>query len=143
MMCPAELPTKHELMRACRGGGHDDHPLLRAACELSALHEQLARLAPHRRTAPDENRAALVVAIDRWVGDRLPPVQASAADRAPRSVGAVVDRIAEYTAVAFTALTRTDDWSLWDAWNQLAVLSLAYEELVADLLAGRRRLPGG
>ncbi len=57
-------------------------------------------------------------------------------------MGAVVDRIAEYTAVAFTALTRTDDWSLWDAWTNLEELSAAYEELVADLAAGRRRLPG-
>ncbi|WP_019932075.1 hypothetical protein [Nocardia sp. BMG111209] len=142
MTRPIELPSKHELMRACRGGGHDDHPLLRAACELTALHEQLSRLEPQRRDGPDENRAALVTGIDRWVRARLPPAHASTTDRPPQSMGAVVDRIAEYTAVAFTALTRTDDWSLWDAWTNLEELSAAYEELVADLAAGRRRLPG-
>ncbi|MCX4096460.1 hypothetical protein [Nocardia sp. alder85J] len=141
MMRPIELPTKHEIMRACRGGGHDGHPLLRAAFELTALHEQISRLAPDRRRGPEENRAALVVSIDHWVRARLPPAPAAAAAPPPESVGALVDRIAEYTAVAFTALTRTDDWSLWDAWNTLEELSRAYEALVVGISTGRRRLP--
>ncbi|WP_223885158.1 DUF4254 domain-containing protein [Nocardia colli] len=142
------FPPKHQLLQACRGELPADHPLLRLARELTDLHEQ--RLCAAKDTIADRRhiddidsrRAGLVRDIDRWVILQLPPSH-GAAHVHTETVGAVVDKLAQYTACAFAALTSASQWELGDAWEQLAELAIGYDDLAAELSAGRRRLPGG
>ncbi|WP_433627199.1 DUF4254 domain-containing protein [Nocardia sp. CA-120079] len=135
------LPTKGEVLRACRGVEHAAHPLLRAANELACLHER--RLADGCRTADiDSRRAKLVREINHWAHGHLPPAHGSASVHT-ETLGAVLDRLARYTATAYAALASATDYDLGDAWEALAELAIGYEDLVHELAAGRRRLPGG
>ncbi|MFB8277016.1 DUF4254 domain-containing protein [Nocardia colli] len=142
------FPPKHQLLQACRGELPAEHPLLRLARELTDLHEQ--RLCAAKDTIADRRhiddidsrRAGLVRDIDRWVILQLPPSH-GAAHVHTETVGAVVDKLAQYTACAFAALTGASQWELGDAWEQLAELAIGYDDLAAELSAGRRRLPGG
>ncbi|WP_194837541.1 DUF4254 domain-containing protein [Nocardia sp. XZ_19_369] len=142
------LPPKHQLLQACRGDQSVDHPLLRLARELSDLHEQ--RLYAARETIADRRhidqidvrRARLVRDIDRWVTLQLPPSHGAAYIHT-ETVGAVIDRLAQFTACAFAALASASQWELGDAWEQLAELAVGYDDLAAEVCAGRRRLPGG
>ncbi|MFI6364856.1 DUF4254 domain-containing protein [Nocardia sp. NPDC050630] len=135
------LPTKGEVLRACRGVEHAAHPLLRAAYELTCLHESL--LADGcRATEIDSRRAKLVRDINHWAHAHLPPARGSASVHT-ETLGAVLDRLAHYTATAYAALASAADDALGDAWESLAELAIGYEDLAAELTAGRRRLPGG
>ncbi len=135
------LPTKGEVLRACRGVEHAAHPLLHAAYELTCLHE--SRLADSCRTDDiDCRRAKLVRQIDHWVHAHLPPAH-GAAPVHTETLGAVIDRLAQYTATAYAALASATDNDLGDAWEALAELAIGYEDLADELAAGRRRLPGG
>ncbi|WP_227996969.1 DUF4254 domain-containing protein [Nocardia australiensis] len=135
------LPTKSEVLRACRGVEHTDHPLLRVAYELTSLHERrLTDGGP--ATEIDSRRAGLVRQIDRWVCSRLPPAPGSASVHT-ETLGAVVDRLAKYTITAYEALTSASEHDLGNAWEALAELAIGYEDLADELTAGRRRLPGG
>jgi len=153
------LPTKSEVLHACRGVEHTAHPILRAAAELTCLHERrLARPSPsatRNGIAPrcssdhgchhieiDSSRADLVREIDRWVRAHLPPAPGSASVHT-ETLGTVIDRLAQYTATAYAALASASDFDLGNAWESLAELAIGYEDLTADLATGRRRLPGG
>lgn len=136
----ARLPTRTQVLHACRGAIVSDHPLLRAARELTELHER-RRAADHEtRCRIDEHRARLVLDIDRWIEINLPPTRGSAYLHT-ETLGAVYDRLAHLTAHAYAALADDTDWDLWHAWDRLAELAVAYEDLVTELTSGRRRLP--
>jgi LPS sulfotransferase NodH len=53
----------------------------------------------------------------------------------------VVDRLALLSACAYAAMADDQGWDLWFAWERLAELAIAYEDLVTELSRGRRRLP--
>lgn len=142
------LPSKHQLLQACRGELAADHPLLRLARELTDLHEQ--RLCAARDTIADRRfiddidsrRTGLVRDIDRWIILQLPP-SCGAAHIHTETLGAVIDRLAQFTACAFAALASASQWELGDAWERLAELAIGYDDLAVEVCAGRRRLPGG
>ncbi|MGY4100299.1 DUF4254 domain-containing protein [Nocardia sp. R16R-3T] len=147
------LPTKGEVLRACRGVEHAAHPLLHAAYELTCLHE--SRLADGCRTDDccraddscrvddiDCRRTKLVRHINSWVHAHLLPAHGSASVHT-ETLGAVIDRLAQYTATAYVALASATDNDLGDAWEALAELAIGYEDLASEVTAGRRRLPGG
>ncbi|CAM4277998.1 DUF4254 domain-containing protein [Nocardia ninae] len=136
------LPTRSQVLRACRGEDTDDHPLLRAVRELTALHEH--RLStPHESVCHiDEYRAREVRDIDRWVTVHLPVAHGGAYVHT-ETLGAILDRLARLTANAYASLAGESDWELWFAWERLAELAVGYEDLITELNAGRRRLPSG
>ncbi|MEV4126709.1 hypothetical protein [Nocardia sp. NPDC049707] len=134
------LPTRRQLLQACRGC-RTDHPLLRAARELTVLHERRLGAAPGSTTDIDDNRARLVREIGRWAEIHLPPARGTVYLHT-ESLGAVLDRLAQFTACAYAALAADDQWDLWQAWDRLAELAVAYEDLATELTTGRRRLPG-
>lgn len=88
----------------------------------------------------DERRARLIRDIDRWVEVRLPAARGGAYLHT-ESVGSVVDRLARLSACAYAAMADDQGWDLWFAWERLAELAIAYEDLVTELSRGRRRLP--
>ena len=140
---PAEpLPTKSELLHACRGVEYDGHPILRAAHILTELHEKLSSADCSEIAELDRERLRRVGEIDRCVIAALPPAHGSAHVHT-ETLGAVVDRVARFTASAYAALADPRDWSLGDAWERLAELAVGYEDLIDELQSGRRRLPGG
>ncbi|WP_369690349.1 DUF4254 domain-containing protein [Nocardia miyunensis] len=143
MTMPCEpLPTKYEVLHACRGVGFDRHPILRAAHTLTELHERRLGAGCAATAEMDRERALRVAEIDRWVTASLPPAH-GAAHVHTETLGAVVDRLAQFTAAAFAALANSTDWRLGDAWERLAELAVGYEDLITELQSGRRRLPGG
>ncbi|MFE9580191.1 DUF4254 domain-containing protein [Nocardia sp. NPDC006044] len=127
------------MLQACRGSV-GDHPLLTAVHELTVLHERRSTAAAETTREIDEYRAREVRDIDRWVAARL-PVPRGGAYLHTETVGAVLDRLAQFTACAYAALAEESDWDLWFAWERLAELAVGYEDLVEELVAGRRRLP--
>jgi hypothetical protein len=134
------LPPKNLLLDACRGLPHGEHPVLRSACRLAELHEQ--RLDATTRTVADidRHRAHLVHDIDQWVARELP--QAHRGVRLhTETVGTVVDRMAQFSALAYLALTSSPEWVVNDAWRRLTELAVAYDDLAAEVTAGRCRLP--
>ncbi len=141
-MTPEPLPPKHRLLAACRGDAHDDHPLLTAARDLTALHESRLSAGLAQAESIDQCRARLVRDIDRWVTAQLRP-SLGAARVHTETVGSVVDRLAEYTALAYAALASSSNWVLGDAWERLAELAVGYEDLKDEVGTGQRRLPGG
>ncbi|BAW03749.1 DUF4254 domain-containing protein [Nocardia seriolae] len=133
------LPPKHLLLQACRGLPPDDHPVLRCAGLLADLHEQ-------RLTSPagtdriDHDRARLVHDIDSWVAAELPKA-ARDAHLHTETVGTVVDRLAQLSALAYLTLAMSPDDAMHEAAQRLTELAIAYEDLAGELAAGRRRLP--
>ncbi|ONM48894.1 DUF4254 domain-containing protein [Nocardia donostiensis] len=139
------LPSKHQLLQACRGALRTNHPLLCHANELTTLHERRLCSPPGAQdllTTIDTDRARLVRDIDRWVNSQLPPSPGSARLHT-ETVGAVVDRLAQLTAHAYAALTAPTADDLGTIWERLAELAVGYDDLAAELGSGRRRLPGG
>ncbi|WP_280235577.1 DUF4254 domain-containing protein [Nocardia cyriacigeorgica] len=137
------LPEKHRLLHACRTEMYTDHPMLRLAYQLTSLHER--RLCGSRATLADREtidieRRRLIRDIDSWVNSQLPPAPGSARLHT-ETLGSIVDRLAQYTADAYAALAGTST-DLGDAWERLAELAVGYDDLAAELAAGRRRLPG-
>ncbi|WP_378738817.1 DUF4254 domain-containing protein [Nocardia brasiliensis] len=132
------LPTRGQVLQACRGTA-GDHPLLRAARELTVLHER--SLAARESTSKlDEYRARQVRDIDCWVTAHL-PVPHGGAYLHTETVGAILDRLARLAACAHAALSRGSDRDLRFAWERLAELAIGYEDLTIELSSGRRRLP--
>ncbi|WP_245671505.1 DUF4254 domain-containing protein [Nocardia amamiensis] len=135
------LPTRSQLLRACREGEPPpDHPVLLHARALADLH--VRRLgADHPAVCDiDECRARLVRDIDRWAELRLPSARGGAYLHT-ESLGSVIDRLAHLSTTAYAALAADAEWDLWFAWERLAELAIAYEDLAIELTAGRRRLP--
>jgi hypothetical protein len=90
----------------------------------------------------DRRRTELVMAIDDWVARGVPQHRLGATLHT-ETVGAVIDRLAESSVRAHHALMTLDaqDERLHCAWHHLAELADAYDDLVRDIVAGRRRLP--
>ncbi|WP_029926239.1 DUF4254 domain-containing protein [Nocardia otitidiscaviarum] len=134
------LPTKNLLLRACRGLPPDDHPVLRYAGLLADLHERRLAARPGATSAIDHHRARLVHDIDRWVATASPKAERDARLHT-ETVGTVVDRLAQFSALAYLTLTTCPDEAVHDASTRLTELATAYEDLAQDIAAGRRRLP--
>ncbi|WP_040780586.1 DUF4254 domain-containing protein [Nocardia pneumoniae] len=135
------LPSRSQLLQACREGEPPpDHPVLLRARALADLHAR--RLDANQGAVPDidESRARLVREIDRWADHRLPSARCGAYLHT-ESLGSVIDRLAHLSATAYAALAADAEWDLWFAWERLAELALAYEDLATELTTGRRRLP--
>ncbi|MEU5758771.1 DUF4254 domain-containing protein [Nocardia sp. NPDC047648] len=133
------LPTRSELLRACREGTPPPgHPVLLRARTLAELH--MRRLREGEVRDIDERRTRLIRDVDRWVEVRLPAARGGAYLHT-ESVGSVVDRLARLSACAYAAMADDQEWDLWFAWERLAELAIAYEDLVTELSRGRRRLP--
>ncbi|WP_067528787.1 DUF4254 domain-containing protein [Nocardia uniformis] len=134
------LPPKHLLLRACRGLPPGDHPVLHYAGLLADLHERRLTAQPGATFAIDHHRARLVHDIDRWVATESPR-----ADRDARlhteTVGTVVDRLAQFSTLAYLTLSSCPDEAVHDAATRLTELATAYEDLATDIATGARRLP--
>lgn len=115
--------------------------MLLAAYELAGLHE--ARLvAGHDEVCEiDCRRAILVHGIDCYVARSVTPAL-GAAFMHTETVGAVVDRLAEFSVSAFAALRQDiEQRQQHYAWQRLAELSLGYMDLAFEIGTGRRRVP--
>ncbi|MEV4124637.1 DUF4254 domain-containing protein [Nocardia sp. NPDC049707] len=143
------VPTSDLLVRACRGHRVVGGPLLWFARDLAILHERrLVGRGGSVSTDPatileiERRRSELVMAIDDWVARSVPQHRLGATLHT-ETVGSVIDRIAESSVRAHHALMTlaADDEQLHGAWHHLAELADAYDDLVRDVLAGRRRLP--
>ncbi|MFC8385873.1 DUF4254 domain-containing protein [Nocardia sp. NPDC056952] len=124
-------------------------PLLWFARDLAVLHEKrIVGRGGRVDTDPvvlreiDCRRSELVLAIDDWVLRSIPQHRLGATLHT-ETVGAVIDRMAEASVRAHHALMTlaANDEMLHCAWHHLAELADAYDDLVRDVLAGRRRLP--
>ncbi|PXX66605.1 uncharacterized protein DUF4254 [Nocardia tenerifensis] len=140
-MTTGQLPAKQQVLQACRGEHPQNNPLLRCAHELTTLHERRLGAGREATDEIDALRASLVRDIDRWITVQLPPAH-GAAHVHTETVGAVIDRLAQFTANAYAALASASEWDLWDAWQRLAELAVGYDDLAAEVCAGVRRLPG-
>ncbi|WP_054815784.1 DUF4254 domain-containing protein [Nocardia arizonensis] len=143
------LPSSDLLVRACRGHRVVGGPLLWFARDLAVLHEKrLVGRGGSVDTSPaavieiERRRVELVMAIDDWVSRNVSQHRLGATLHT-ETVGAVIDRLAESSVRAHHALMTLDahDELLHCAWHHLAELADAYDDLVRDVLAGRRRLP--
>ncbi|WP_319944844.1 DUF4254 domain-containing protein [Nocardia macrotermitis] len=144
------LPSSDLLLRACRGHRVVGDPLMWFTRDLAVLHER--RLIgrggseptrdPATLTEIERRRSELVMAIDDWVSRSIPQHRLGATLHT-ETIGSVIDRIAEASVRAHHALMTLDagDEVLHGAWHHLAELADAYDDLVTDVLAGRRRLP--
>ncbi|MBF6356170.1 DUF4254 domain-containing protein [Nocardia higoensis] len=143
------LPTSDLLVRACRGHRVVGGPVLWLARDLAVLHEK--RLVGRDGSVDTESaasleiqrrRSELVMAIDDWVARNVLQHRIGATLHT-ETVGAVVDRIAESSVRAHHALMTlaANDDLLHGAWHRLAEIADAYDDLIRDVLAGRRRLP--
>ncbi len=134
------LPPKHLLLEACRGLAVDGHLVLKCACRLSELHELRLNAAPGSTLDIDRDRAQLVSDIDRWVAGELPRAHSSARMHT-ETVGTVIDRLAQFSALAYLTLTWEPERVAHDAWRRLTELAVAYGDLAEEVTTGRCRLP--
>ena len=134
------LPPKHLLLDACRGLPHGAHPVLHFAGRLAELHEQRLAAGPDTTADIDHQRAQLVHDIDRWVATELPSA-AGGAHMHTETIGTVVDRLAQFSALAYLTLVSSPDWPVHHAWERLWDLAIGYEHLADEVGAGLRRLP--
>ncbi|WP_327112611.1 DUF4254 domain-containing protein [Nocardia sp. NBC_01730] len=140
-MTMTSLPAKHQVLQACRGELSGGNPMLRCAHELTTLHERMLAMADADIDEIDALRARLIRDIDRWITVQLPPAH-GAAHVHTETIGAVIDRLAKFTAHAYAALARASEWDLREAWQRLGELAVGYDDLAAEVCAGIRRLPG-
>ncbi|MEU7765352.1 DUF4254 domain-containing protein [Nocardia sp. NPDC049190] len=141
MTTSASLPAKQQVLQACRGELPENNPMLRCAHKLTTLHERRLGAGQEDVDEIDAARANLIREIDRWITVQLPPAH-GAAHIHTETLGAVIDRLAQFTARAYAALASASEWDLWDAWQRLAELAVGYDDLAAEVSAGVRRLPG-
>ncbi|HLS76893.1 MAG TPA: DUF4254 domain-containing protein [Nocardia sp.] len=143
------LPTSDLLVRACRGHRVVGGPVLWFARDLAVLHEKRSVDRggsvdgdPAVLLEIERRRSELVMAIDDWVARNVLQHRIGATVHT-ETIGAVIDRIAESSVRAHHALMTlaADDDQLHSAWHRLAEIADAYDDLVREVLAGRRRLP--
>ncbi|MCC3326433.1 DUF4254 domain-containing protein [Nocardia abscessus] len=161
-----ELPPPAALFRAIREPGEDQHlhSVLHAARKLVECHERRQR-ALERAHAPgassthvaacsrqvediDGCRAEWVGRIDAWVAANVQ--HREGASLHTETLGAVIDRIAAKWVAARHSLgdeitTRPHPMQAGGEahlqWTRLAELIDGYQDLIADVVAHRRRLP--
>lgn len=154
----AILPRSASIIEAFRDTTSNDHPtrlVIDTARQLAAHHVQQWRaedvsrdsnasaetIAESKRFIDDLNtrRVALVEQIDEWVAARIHH-QADASLHT-ETLGSVIDRL----AIAWVRVNCLTTHDVRDrarlALRQLAELADAYDDLVRDVDAGRRRLP--
>ncbi|WP_306358345.1 MULTISPECIES: DUF4254 domain-containing protein [unclassified Nocardia] len=135
------LPSKERLLAACRGEIREDHLLLHWACELSQIHQQLLAAGGRGNSEIDGRRATLTLEIDRWVSRQV-PVPTGGARVHTEALGAVIDRLAQFTAAAYAVLSSASGGEeLLGPWERLGELAIAYQDLIDEVSSGRRRLP--
>lgn len=134
------FPAKNRILAVCRGNAQDNHPVLLWARELSEIHQRLLTIDEVAQSEIDRRRAELIHAIDEWIARVLPP-SLGCARLHTETAGAVIDRLAEFSARAFAALTNPGGGEPFIAWERLAELAVAYEDLADEVSSGRRRLP--
>ncbi len=148
-LTPDLLPSSDLLLRACRGHRVIGGPILWFARDLGVLYErQLGRggSTPDPDSALiveiDKRRLELVMAIDDWIV-RTVAQRRPGATLHTETIGAVIDRLAEASVQAHHTLMTLDanDDALHSAWHHLAELADGYDDLVREVVAGRRRLP--
>lgn len=153
------LPRSALLIEAFRCTFSRDHPgrfVLNNATELAAHHQRQWHAEDASRTPGasakevaaskqliDElnaRRVALVEQIDAWVAREVP--SQVAASLHTETLGSVVDRLAIgwVRANSLINMVGSYDRSCLALW-QLAELADAYDHLIGDVAAGRRRLP--
>ncbi|MFI5776000.1 DUF4254 domain-containing protein [Nocardia sp. NPDC051570] len=133
------LPSRDLILDACAGRIQLPHPVLRAAGELAELHR--ARLSRAAVPGVDCRRVELMHEIDRWVSSAMPRAHGCAWMHT-ETVGAVVDRLAQFSVYAYAALEQADSqWEMHVAWQRLAELSLGYSDMAFEIAAGTLRLP--
>ncbi|MGV9415293.1 DUF4254 domain-containing protein [Nocardia sp. NPDC003693] len=135
------LPSKTQVLRACRGTHSPGHPVLRAAHDLTEIHERRLAALPEHLAELELMRTDLVRVIDCWVTAQLPPSHGAARVHT-ETMGAVIDRLAQLTASAYAALAHATGKDLAMVWENLAELAVGYEDLASEVCTGRRRLPG-
>lgn len=135
------LPSKVLLVQACMGSAIPSHPVLLASRELACLHQ--ARLDHSNADTPeiDEARRNAVREVDRWLS-----ASGAQTPNAPflhtETVGMVIDRIAEYSIAAQAGSAQgTLEPHRHYLWQRMSELAVAYEDLVWEIHAGRRRVP--
>ncbi|WP_040713554.1 hypothetical protein [Nocardia takedensis] len=135
------LPDKDELLAACRGFPDlRDDPVLTAAAELAVLHQTREQM-PHSALATmDGYRERCIRAVDNWALLVLPEPEPDARVHT-HTIGQVIDNLARLTAHTYTALAQGSDEMFWAAADIVDDHAEAYTDLVAELLAGTRRLP--
>ena len=156
----AEVPRACVVIRACavtRVTGHR-HPLLAAAAALAAQHRQRVEaqqltcdlvaddralaIAARAIAAADTGRTVLIDRIDHWACVALLENRRAAVHT--ESLGQLVDRFAG-TWTQWNLIKDREDPRSADLASMLlhhvSELSIGYDDLVADLRAGRRRLP--
>ncbi|WP_431969440.1 DUF4254 domain-containing protein [Nocardia sp. bgisy134] len=126
------VPGKEQLVAACRGLPHDDHPMLEAAGELAQLHVLRERTPRYEMAKLDRRRVQLVRSIDRWM-TLATPVPGSGAHAHNETVGGMVDRLAQLVAQACVPLSAAPDPVFYDAWLQVVELADRYQDLVDAL----------
>jgi hypothetical protein len=152
------LPRSAALIEAFRrttGDGGQD-PVLKTASDMAAHHtrqwhaEDASRdpdasavdLAASKRLIDGLNarRIVLVERIDDWAGGRIP--HSSAVSLHTETAGSVIDRLSIAWVRANELISSGDDHDRARvALRQLGELAQAYDDLVRDVAAGRRRLP--
>ncbi len=135
------LPDREELLAACRGFPDlCDDPALTAAAELAVLHQTREQV-PHSTLATmDGYRERCIRAVDTWTLLVLPEPEPDARVHT-HTIGQVIDNLAQLTAHTYTALAQGSNAVFWEAVAIVDDHADAYTDLVAELLAGTRRLP--
>ncbi|MFC9664714.1 DUF4254 domain-containing protein [Nocardia sp. NPDC127606] len=136
------LPDRAQMMQAVCGVAGASDPVLSAAHELATLHERREQQIPGDTSEIDWARARLVCEIDRWVVIRS-PTPATSAPMHTESIGAVVDRMAHFAALTYRALACGAEAQLHAAQLRLHELACGYDDLIAEVASGARRLPDG
>ncbi|WP_159005500.1 DUF4254 domain-containing protein [Nocardia farcinica] len=141
-MHAARIPSSTTLIHTIRGLllVSRPHPMLDAAGELGALHAARLSGGGERADQIDMHRLRLVRAIDRYIA-LVTPVAAPGARRHTETVGAVVDRIANWCALAYTPDIAATGSEVHFAEVHAAQLAGGLDDLVADLLTGRCTVP--
>ncbi|WP_156769753.1 DUF4254 domain-containing protein [Nocardia sp. 852002-20019_SCH5090214] len=137
-----DLPTAEMLLRTVRDSRPAAHHLDPLARHLAELHTGAARShdADYRRAA-EASRRETVRAIDRWIQAHVPQHRHGTAIHT-ETVGSVIDRLmAAYARAAHLLETTTDDLAVHAAWFRVAELVNGYDDLIAAITHGERRLP--
>ena len=141
MVSIASLPSKYQLLRACRGDVRGGHPLLHGAHRLTVLHAQRRCSDRDGADVVDRARALLIAELDQWITGRFPPAHGAASIHT-ETVGSVINRLAYYTAGVDAAFRSARAAELRHLWGKLGELAVAYSDLASEVQRGVRRLPG-
>jgi hypothetical protein len=145
------------LVTAFVAGGNTEHGVVGIAAALAAGHVQQWHAEDRNRAAQDaaedaavaewkrmidalnDRRVDLVEQINRWVAEAIPDQDTGALHT--ETIGSVIDRLAIAWVRARNTRACADRERAQRAVRQLAELGQAYDALITDVTAGRRRLP--